>query len=139
MIDPTLGEKTVEVPVVPVAATAVIPSVKVTVIGDKPSTTVIDMPGNHPNIVQTVITPLVAIVVRFAFMFVKSLLGYLTISMVPPGNNPVLLAMHGMDFYHLLLTGIGLSVAPTAYDLLQSLVTILGKLEQKYPVASGSV
>lgn len=127
-------------PQIPVAPTPV------TLIGTKKDMiptvgTIATTPGpGQPNVVvENIITPFVAIVVRFAFMFAKSVAGFLTLSMVPPGGNPVLIAMHGMDFYHLLLTGIGLSIAPTVYDLLQSLVGVLGKLEQKYPLLTGSI
>lgn len=145
MPDPAIGSKTVEIPIVPVVSTVTIPPVEVTVIGGMkdvvPTTGTVAHTTNPgaPNLIVTVITPFVAIVVRFAFMFAKSLLGFLTLSMIPAGSNSVMIAIHGMDFYHLILTGAGLSLAPTAYDLVQSLVTILGKLEQKYPVASGSV
>ncbi len=102
--------------------------------------TIAKTPGSSANLIITsVISPLVAITVRVAYMFMKSLLGGLTLAMIPPGDNPVLLAMHAMDFYHLFLTCLGLAVAPTVLDLVQSLVTILGNLERTHPLASGSV
>ncbi len=122
--------------------------VTVTVIGnedrratDTPLTsgTVATTPDHLPDVIVNVVQPAVAIGVRFAFMFVKSLLGFMTIAMIPPGTNPVMLAMHGMDFQHLLWSSMGLAIAPTVYDLIQSLVTVLGRLESKYPLATGSI
>ncbi len=123
-----------------------IPPVLLTLIGSKNDLTPVEgtvaiTPGTHqPNIVvQRIITPFVAITVRFANTFATSVLGFMTLQMVPAGSNQVMLAIHGLDFYHLLLTGAGVALAPAGYDLLRNIVTILGKLEQKYPLMTGTV
>jgi hypothetical protein len=140
-IPPVVGSK----PAAPAIAPS-IPPVEVTVIdgtgnGGAPlqSGTVLQTPDHQPNVIVNVVTPLVAIVVRVAFMFAKSMLGFMTIAMIPPGSNQVLQAIHGMDTWHLVVTSAGLAIAPTVYDFAQSLVTVLGKLEQKYPLMTGSV
>ncbi len=146
MADQVPGTKMVEVAPPPPPTQVALPPVPITLIGTKkddiPTIGTIMMtagPGQPNAIVQGIITPFVAIVVRVAFMFAKSLLGFVTLAAIPPGTNPVLLAIHGMDFYHIVVTAAGMAIAPTGIDLIQSLVTILGKLEQKYPLATGSI
>lgn len=131
---PELGEKTVEAPPV-VPPTIVIPPVTLTVIGDKtsaPSGTVIQMPGSHPNIIQNVVTPIVAISVRFINTYLTMLVGLL-------GAGMTTNALPASDFSHLVYKCATLSFAGAAFGFLKDLVTIFGKLEQKYPVATGSI
>lgn len=100
---------------------------------------VIVTPDHQPNIVANVVQPIVAILVRVTFLYAKTVLGFLTIAMVPPGDNPVLKAMHAIEFWQLLTTAAGIAIAPAGYELLQSIVTILGRLERKYPLLTGSI
>ncbi len=143
-ITPVVGSK--PAPVDPVVPTQ-IPPVEVTVIGTGtgnggtpiPSGTVLQTPDHQPNVLYNVISPARAIAVRVAFMFAKSVFGFMTLAMIPPGSNQVLQALHALDTWHIVVMSAGLAIAPTAIDLAQSLVTVLGKLEQKYPLMTGSV
>lgn len=132
------GTKVVEVPITPPTLTAVIPPVTVTVIKDKetlPSGTVIPMPGDHPNIIQNVVTPFVAILVRAINLFLITLSGLITGGLTPAGSK----LLGAPDFYHLILISAGFAVAPVGVGLIKDLITVFGKLEQKYPLGTGSI
>lgn len=129
-----LGSKTIEVAPVP-PPTVVIPPVTLTVIGNSstsPSGTVIQMPGNHPNYIQNVITPLTAIMIRFINTFLTTLLGILLGSMSTG-------VIQGSDFIHLVIKCAGLSVAAAGVGLIKDCITIFGKLEQNFPLQTGSI
>ena len=110
--------------------------VSVTVIGTEsdglPPCTTATTPGLMPNIVVTVITPLVAIVVRFLNAYFTTLAGLITAGMA---TNVI----PAEDFYHLVLKCATLSLAGAALGALKDIVTVFGKLEGKFPLATGSV
>lgn len=128
---------------------APLPPVPVTVIGTgaitggpAPMTTgtvATTAAAHQPNLLVTVISPVVAITVRFGFQFLTSMLSFLSLKMVPSGGNEVLQAIHAVDFGTLLYTAAGLSLAPAGYDLIKNLITIFGRLEQKFPLMTGNV
>jgi hypothetical protein len=115
-----------------------IPPVAVTVIGTSeagsPLTTgtVATTPDHQPNIAIRVVTPLMAIVVRFANAYLTMLVGLIGVGMT---SN----AIPAPDFLHLVLKCAGLSIAGAGFGLLKDLVTVCGKLEGKYPLMTGSV
>lgn len=141
----TAGAKVVDLPPAPPPQTMVLQPTVATVIGslgdNVPTTgTVAISPGAHqPNVIMNIVTPTMAITVRFLRMFLTSVMGFLTLSMVPTGGSQVMTAIHALDFYHLVLTAVGVSLAPAVLDLGRNLVTVLGRLEQKYPLATGSI
>lgn len=116
-----------------------IPPVEVAVIGS-PSDggmpfqtgTVLATPDHQPNVIVTVVTPIVAILIRFLNTYLSSLVGLITAGMA---TNLI----PATDFYHLVLKCATLSLAGAGLGLLKDLVTVFGKLEQKYPLATGSV
>lgn len=89
-------------------------------------------PDHQPNLVIKVVTPAMAILVRF-------LNGYLTVmvGLVAAGMTSNLIP--AVDFYHLLLACAKLSLAGPALGALKDCVTIFGRLEQKFPLMTGSV
>lgn len=134
---PTLGAKLAPSPELPPLVH--IEPVLVTLIGTKndviPTTgTVALTPGaGQPNIVvQRIITPLVAIGVRFANTFLTALLGILTGAMA---TNVI----QASDFLHLVYKCAGLAVAGAGMGLIKDLVTVFGKLEQQNPLLTGSI
>lgn len=122
------------------SAPIVIPPIAVTVIGTEDSGigvplttgTIAATPDHQPNIVVHVIPPIVAIVVRFANLYVITLTGLLTAA----GATGVIKAS---DFWHLLLKCGGVALVPPALGMLKDLVTIFGQLEKKFPLLTGSV
>lgn len=116
--------------------------VKVTVIGAGPVTggpqplqtgTIAVTPAPHqPNLVTIVVSPLVAIVIRFANTYLTVLVGLVAAGMTSD-------VIPYTDFFNLISKCAGLSIAGAGLGLLKDLVTIFGKLEGKFPLLTGSV
>lgn len=93
-------------------------------------------PGSHePNIVVTVVTPVFAILIRFINAYLTTFVGLVTAGMTPAGGK----ILYTADFYHLVLTCASLALAGPSLALFKDLVTVFGKLEQKFPLLTGSV
>jgi len=96
------------------------------------SGTVAQTPGEHqPNIIANVIGPARAIGIRFGFAFFTQLVA-LVGAALPTGLIPA------SDFGHLVMKCAILSVAGAGFGALKDVATIFGRLEQKYPLLSGS-
>lgn len=105
-----------------------------------PSETVAVTPNPHePNIVVKAVPPIVAVLIRFANLYIMSLLGFLSLRMVPPGGNQVVEAIQAVDLYHLILTAGSVALAPSVLGMLKDFTTILTGLEKKYPLSTGSI
>lgn len=119
-------------------ATEPILPVAVTIIGTgdgaSPSLagTIAVTPGQQPNVLINIVTPLMALGVRFANVFLTGLLGILTGAMA---TNVI----QASDFLHLVYKCAGLAIAGAGMGLIKDLVTIFGKLEQKNPLLTGSI
>lgn len=100
--------------------------------GRLPQQTVAVTPDHQPNIIVTFIGPATAIAIRFANAFLVSLSGLVSAGMV---TNVI----PASDFVHLVGKCAMLSVSIAGYGLIKDLVTVFGKLEGKYPLATGSV
>lgn len=94
--------------------------------------TVAVTPDHQPDIAVTLVQPLVAIGIRFVNTFLTSLLGILTGALATD-------VITASDFTHLLYKCAGLSVAGAIIGLIKDLITVFGKLEGKYPLATGSI
>lgn len=93
---------------------------------------VIQTPPGGPNIILNIVSPLVAILVRFAHSYVTMLGGLLAAGM----TTDVLPVTEFVDLFWLSAK---LSFAGAAVSSIKDIVTILGKLEGKYPLISGGV
>ena len=87
---------------------------------------------NQPNIRLVVITPMVAILVRFANSYFATLVGLVGAGLVSD-------AIPAADFLHLVMRCAQLSVAGAGFGLLKDCVTIFARLETKFPLITGSV
>ncbi len=95
--------------------------------------TVATTPGIHaPNIIVSVVPPILAVAIRFANAFLTALLGILTGAMASD-------IIPASDFLHLVYKCAGLAVAGAGVGLIKDLITIFGRLEQKNPLLTGSV
>lgn len=92
-------------------------------------------PGHLPNLVVTVVTPLMAVLVRFINQFLTTLVGLVAAGMTPAGAR----TLQADDFFHLVLTCASLSVAAAGLGFIKDCVTIFGRLESKYPLGTGSI
>jgi hypothetical protein len=126
---PPLGEKTITGPVEPIHVAIV-----GTGDGGLPATgTVATTPGTHnPNLVVNIVSPLVALVVRFINVYIGNLVGLVTAGMT---SN----AIPAADFQHLVEKCAGLAVAGAVILTLKDIVTIFAGLEKKFPLGTGSV
>jgi hypothetical protein len=119
--------------------TAPIPPVEVTVIGNPssgapiPSGSVIPTPDHQPNIVYNVVTPIVAIVVRFLNTFCISLAGLLG------GGGLTQKLLPHADITSLVWSSVTLSACIAGVGLLKDCGTVFSGLEKKFPLATGSV
>lgn len=115
-----------------------VPQMRVALIGTGdgqglPSGTVAETPGAHqPNVAITVITPVVAILVRAINTFLTTLVGVITAEAT---TNVI----PWSTFTDMVTKGALVALAPTALGLLKDCITIFGRLEQKFPLATGSV
>lgn len=101
-----------------------------------PSGTVAATPGLHePDIVVSVVDPLVAILIRFANTFLTQLVGLLAAGMTPAGGR----LLYTTDFFHMVLTCASLSLPGAGIGLMKDLITVFGRLEQRYPLLTGKV
>jgi hypothetical protein len=87
-------------------------------------------PGGHADILITVITPLVAILIRAAKAYLQTLVGLLSAAglgmastTLPPG-----------DFIHTLGVCAGLSIAAGVMSLLTNILFLLTELGDKIPI-----
>lgn len=92
-------------------------------------------PPHQANLVVNVVSPIVALAVRFANIFATTLLGLLGAAVTPAGHE----MLGAGDFNKLLINCASLSLAPAVLDLLKNLITIFGRLENKYPLLTGNV
>lgn len=98
-----------------------------------PSGTVAETPGEHqPNVVVTVVTPILALAIRFVNVFLPVFMGILSAALA---NNIIT----APDFWHLVVKCASLSLAGTTMAFLKDVVTIFAKLEQKFPLLTGKV
>jgi len=121
---------------------APLPPVAVTVIGHGAVTggptpmetgTVATTPAvNQPNLLVTVISPLAAVGIRFINTYLTVLSGLVAAGMVSD-------VIPHTDFLALVIRCAGLSVAGAGVGLLKDLVTVFSRLEQKFPLLTGSV
>ncbi len=124
-----MGEKIIAGPVEPV---------KVSIVGTgdgglPASGTIATTPGSHnPNLIVEVISPVVALLVRFGNVYVGNLVGLLAAAK----TSDIITAT---DFWHLFLKCASLAVAGAVVLSLKDIVTIFAGLEKKFPLGTGSV
>jgi hypothetical protein len=93
-------------------------------------------PGTHePNIVVTVITPVLAIVIRFVNGYLTAFVGLMGAAQTDAGSK----LLHTGDFLSMVAVCASLSLAGPSIDLVKNLITIFGRLERRYPLLTGSV
>ncbi len=88
-------------------------------------------PDHMPNTVYQVVSPLVAIAVRFAHLFGKTLLASITVGssgLIPLG-----------DFPHVFHASLEFALATAVVGFLGDCITIFSRLEQKFPLATGAI
>ena len=87
---------------------------------------------SQPNLLVTVISPFMAIAIRFFNSYLTILTG-----LVAAGMTSTIIPY--TDFLDLLGKCAGLSIAGACVGLLKDLVTVFGRLEGKFPLLTGNV
>lgn len=101
-----------------------------------PPMIVADTPDpNQPNVAVTMIKPVLAILIRFANLFLVQFSGLVVAGLTPAGGK----LLYTSDFLHLLLVCASLSLPGAGTGLIKDLVTIFGQLEGKHPLLTGSI
>lgn len=90
----------------------------------------LDTPHGQPDIVITVITPLVAILVRAAKAYVQTLLGLLSASAFGMAST----VLPAGDFVHTLKVCAGLSVASGVMSALTNISLLLTAVGDRFPI-----
>jgi len=85
-----------------------------------------------PNVLVKVVSPLLALAIRFVNVFLPTMITLVSAGMVTD-------KIHASDFFSLVRTCAELSVAGASLDLLKNIVTIFAGLEKKWPLLTGSV
>ena len=93
---------------------------------------VITTPDHQPNLVVQVVTPLVAIVIRFINAYLTAIIGLLI-------GGPATGLIRASDLGHLFVDCASLALFGPVVALLKDVVTILTGLERKYPIGTGNV
>jgi hypothetical protein len=118
-------------------------TVKVAMIGTGngatiPSGTVAQTPNSYPNLVVKVVSPFIALLIGFAYAYGTALLGLITAAGFSQDANMLLSGGTG-NFFTAVHNSLTLALAGASFDLLKNIVVILGKLKEKFPIASGSL
>lgn len=95
--------------------------------------TVAKTPGDtQPNILINVVTPFVAILIRFLNVYIGSLAGILAGAMASE-------VIPAADFFQLFRICAGLALGGTVLLTLKDIGTVLTGMEKKFPLLTGSV
>lgn len=89
-------------------------------------------PPHLPNLAILVVSPLLAIVIRFVNSYLTVLVGLVAAGMT---SNVIPYT----DFLDLVKQCAGLSIAGAGVGLLKDVLTIFTRLESKFPLATGNV
>lgn len=105
-----------------------------------PSTTEAKTEGAHmPDFIVQAFSPTRALAVRFGYMYFFTLNGFLAPKMLPASSDPVIAAIQAADFFHLFQTGCLIALVPAVGSLLKDIGVVFTRLQQKYPLLTGSV
>ncbi len=117
-----------------------VPPVLVTLVGTgdggsppTPTGTVLVTPDSQPNVILTVVTPIVAILIRASNAFCVSLAG----SLMAGGLTQKVLPHD--TFLDLVYPSIFLAGCIAGVGILKDSATVFSGLEKKFPLATGSV
>lgn len=109
-------------------------------VAPTPDGTIAKTPVGQPNLRINVVTPIIAILVRFVHLFLTTFVGVLTaagIGAVAGIDSTNMLAV--TDLAGALKNGAWIGLSVGAMGGLKDLVTVFGRLEGRYPLISGSI
>lgn len=93
-----------------------------------------DEQGHHVHVVVAAMSPFLAVLVRFARTYLQGLIGFLLLGIAAaPVAAGLGVVLPPGDFFAAVKAAAGLALAPAVISLLQNLVELLGKLDEKFP------
>jgi len=92
-------------------------------------------PAHQPNLLIQVVSPAVAIAVRFVNLYLTVLVGLLAAAMTPEGGA----LLYTSDFTALVVRCASLALPGAAVGLIKDTITVFGRLEGKYPLGTGAI
>lgn len=96
--------------------------------------------GAHmPDFIVKSFTPARALAVRFGYMYFFTLNGFLAPKFMPASTDPIISAIQATPFHQLLQTGCLIALVPAVGSLLKDVGVVFTRLQQKYPLLTGSV
>lgn len=98
-----------------------------------PNQTIAKTPGEGPNLLVNVVPPMMAVLVRFLNTFLTSFVGLLTAAGFGVGTTL------GANLQGTIREAATVSLVIAAMATLKNLITIFGRMEGKYPLATGSI
>lgn len=123
--------------------TTPLPPIAITLVGTGdgggiPQGTVAQTPHGIPNVVVNLVSPALAIAIRFVNFYLTTLIGLVPAALTPKGAE-VMDALGAKDFFQVLVACGSIAVAPATLNLLKDLVTLFGDLEKKHPILTGNI
>lgn len=103
-------------------------------VAPTPSGTIATVAGTQPNLLINVITPAMAVLVRAVNVFLTTFVGLLTAAGV--GGSKIFAAT---DLQGIFVACAIAATAAAGVATLKNLITVFGRLEGKYPLATGSI
>lgn len=96
--------------------------------------------GAHfPDFIVRSFPPVRALAVRFGYMYFFTLNGFLAPKFLPASDDTIINAIQSTDFLHLLRTGCLIALVPAVGSLVKDIGVVFTRLQQKYPLLTGSV
>lgn len=102
-------------------------------VAPTPSGTIATTPGTQPNLIINVIGPFMAIFVRFVTLFLTTFLGLMTAAGV---GDKIFIAT---DLKSIAIACAWASLSVAGMGTIKNAVTVFGRLEGKWPLATGSI
>lgn len=99
---------------------------------------IIQTPGSAKNIVPIIVTPIIAILVRFGHAYLSAVVALMGgIPLADKIGDVPIVPFH--DFTDLFVKSLTLAAAGPSLELLRDVVTIFSRLKEKYPLLTGNV
>ena len=96
---------------------------------------IVKTPTAQPNIIINIVTPLVAILVRFVNFYGAALLGLIIAGMTPAGGK----LLYTGDFFQLVTVCASLALPGALLSSAKDVMTITKGLENRWPLLTGGV
>ena len=108
-------------------------------VAPTPDGTLAKTPDGQPNLMIRVITPAMAILVRFINLYLKTFVGLLTADGIGTYTGLVPKVFAPADFGTMFANFAWISLVVAGIGAIKDTATIMGRVEGKFPLLSGSI